>query len=1019
MIKPHHPRVYNIPSSSNFLGELVKSILSGSLLSIDGKPPDATSLAQWKILVPTRRAARALEQIFLDSIAQRALLLPQIRPIGDIDEDTLDIYNPPTTPEEIGLEPAISSLGREFLLIKLINEWATGAPHEPLAQEISISPNQSLNLARSLSRLIDDFEARNMSVGAVPSLYDLELAYHREAIVGFLNILIERYPARLKDLGFIGSIHRRNLLIQREARRLEECKSKSPIIAAGSTGSIEATAELLGIIARLENGAVVLPGLDTCMEKAGWEELANEKSAQAPGHAQYGMSKLLRSLGLSPDQIEVLPGLELNSQQTARVWLTSEIMRPAKIADRWYMTVRSGQQQISSGLEGIEFLEAETSREEAAELALRIRQELENADHTIALVTPDRELAARVRVELSRWGIEVDDSAGIPLARTPEGILLRLLLDVAKKPSDPVHWAALIHHPLALFTCNSLISQRASEIFDLAVLRFLQWRGDLEKLAISFENLPAAIENEPHAHPALRRLSAVEWEVFFVFTRSLIQIIAPLLALSNKGNLRIEDAIESIVHIFEQVAEPNHVWASESGNSLSESIIALRQEGHQLPLVSFEMCCDIIGDAISHLRVRPRAQGGSRLAILGLLEARLIRADLMILAGLNEQVWPAQPDPGPWLNRPMRTKLGLDLPEREIGLAGHDFAQGFGAPRVVLSWSRRLADAPATPSRWLLRLKMIVDAAAEKEPDEKLPPRLPMSLALDEVDKIEPATMPQPRPISRLTHISISKVEKLYRDPYTIYAQNILRLEPLPGFARRAGAGERGTLIHDVLSQFMSLYPAKLPDNIEEEFLRIGHSVYFHRLIDPDIRSFWWPRFKRIAAWLALNEPALRSGTESIFAECTGRIEFPVEGEPFVLAGRADRIDLLNEKTVRVVDYKTGVVPSGRQVEVGYAPQLTLEAAMIARGAFRDVPPLDASELVYIRLSGGEPAGDVKRIDLPNIKGLASQHWEMLLAKLTKLARREEAYRPWRQPQYESDISDYDHLSRRSEWSGK
>ncbi len=1009
------PHVFNIPASANFLVELARAILRGGFPAPDTPAPGPEDLARWTILVPTRRAARALQQIFLDNAGRKAVLLPRIRPIGDIDEDILDIYEPVAAADEAAIDPAISSLAREFLLVRLIEEWAGSTPSERLAQEIAASPIQALNLARSLAKLIDDFESRNLEFDLASTVYDIEIAQHREAIIGFLQIVTRTYPQWLHREGFIGAVKRRSLLITREAERLQANPPGHPFIAAGSTGSVAATAQLLNVIARLDQGTVVLPGLDRFMDEQSWETLGEESNAQGPAHPQYGMRQLLKSMGLLPAHVELLPGLVRRAEAEDRDWLASEVMRPAATADRWYRTIATNRHRIGNGLTGVEPMEAANPREEAAQIALRIRGELELPDRTVALVTPDRELALRVKGELSRWAIAADDSAGTSLTRTLEGSLFYLFLDLAGRPQNPVSWASLIHHPLTNFGGEAESARWAAAHFDLVFLRHGQWQGNLAQLVSGFDHIKDRTEGDRFAHPSIRRMTEDDWAALRRYAANLAHILTPLVRqTADNAATNLDIVTTFIVDVFEQCVSPADPWKSAAGESLSSCLIAILQEGHYFPETTFRRACLTLSDLIARPRVRTPMLGGARFAILGLLEARLIRADLMIVAGLNETVWPEQPDTGPWLNRPMRHKLGLESPEREIGLVAHDFIQAFGSPNVVLSWSKRRGDAPATPSRWLLRLDMLRKAAGME--DIKLNSWHAWSRELDQVDVSKPVKRPAPRPKARLAGISISQVEKLYRDPYAIYAAHLLDLKPLEGFASRAEASERGTLVHDALAQFIAAYPGALPADAEARLIEMGRGVFGERLVDPDIRAFWWPRFRRIAKWFIAEETILRVDALTIITERSGQLALSVAGEAFRLSGRADRIDVLHNRRVRVIDYKTGVVPSPKQVEEGYSPQLTLEAAMIARSGFRDIPAYPASELLYIKLSGGEPAGELKPVAVNMASALADRHLETLVAKLENLASGIEAYMPLRMPFSDNDVSDYDHLSRRAEW---
>jgi ATP-dependent helicase/nuclease subunit B len=1011
-------RVFTVPPSADFLAELARAVLRGGFPTPETPPPGPADLARWTILVPTRRAARALEQIFLDVTAARAMVLPAIRPIGDVDEDLLDIHEPPPSPAEIAIDPAISGLGRDFLLTSLLTEWANGMPGEPLAREIIDSPLQALNLARVLGRLVDDCEARGIELTAAVHHYQGELPVHREALLAFLDVLITRYPARLHEMSLIGAIRRRSRLIEMEAERLRRTSPAYPVIAAGSTGSIAATASLLRVIAGLDQGAVVLPGLDQDMDSIGWNSLGDPADPHAPAHPQFGMFHLLQGMGLERGQVKLLPGLTLSTLQRDRAWLVSEIMRPTATAEAWRDAMAENYPRVKSALSGVELLEAGSPRDEASQLALCIRAHLAEKDRTVALVTPDRELALRVRTELARWRIDADDSAGMSLARTPQGSLFTLLLALLDSPHDPGAWASLVHHPLARFGAGQSHSARAAVAFDLVLLRYRQWRGDVRALPGLLADARKDLAADRHAHAALKRLTVEDFGALESLVESVRAVLGPLLDLAGDGTTRpLRESADAVIEAYDSIVGPETAWSGFAGEGLSAALIAIRQEADLYPRSTFAKVVPILADIIRRGRVRTPLRGGARLAILGLLEARLVRADVTILAGLNEGTWPKQPDAGPWLNRPMRRDLGLDSPEREIGLAAHDFAEAFGAPRVVLSWSRRIAGAPATPSRWLLRLRMLMKAAGQDTVTDS--DWQSWAKAFDKAAEVTPASRPMPRPRVSISSISVSQVEKLYRDPYAIYAEKILGLAPLSSYAGRPEASERGLFVHAALEEFTRKFARAIPDDAVNELREIGLKIFGPRMRDPDISSFWWPRFCRIAAWFVEEDRRLRADVEACLVEKGGSLTLDVAGAGTRLSGRADRIDLLKDGTVRIIDYKTGTFPSPKQVMSGYAPQLPLEAALIGRGAFNDVPPRKTSSLLYMKLSGGDPPGKSNMLEVGPVMDLAEEHLQILATKLTQLFAGAEAWLPRRAMRSTRDISEYDHLSRFAEWGAR
>src|SRR5207244_1112292 len=170
--------------------------------------------------------------------------------------------------------------------------------------------------------------------------------------------------------------------------------------------------------------------------------------------------------------------------------------------------------------------------------------------------------------------------------------------------------------------------------------------------------------------------------------------------------------------------------------------------------------------------VRRPESASAQLHIYGQLEARLTQSDRVILGGLVEGVWPPAPQVDPWLNRPMRHELGLDLPERRIGLSAHDFAQLLGAEDVILSHAAKVGGAPAVASRFLHRLEAVAGEERWKTAKSAGDKYVRYAGAIDHPAEVKPIGQPQPRPAreTRPTKLSVTAIEDWLRDPYTIYA---------------------------------------------------------------------------------------------------------------------------------------------------------------------------------------------------------------------------------------------------------
>ncbi|HIC81590.1 MAG TPA: double-strand break repair protein AddB, partial [Kiloniellaceae bacterium] len=406
------------------------------------------------------------------------------------------------------------------------------------------------------------------------------------------------------------------------------------------------------------------------------------------------------------------------------------------------------------------------------------------------------------------------------------------------------------------------------------------------------------------------------------------------------------------------------LWVGEVGEAAALFSSELQEAAAAAPPLSPRRYPAALEALMAGRAVRPRFGLHPRIAILGPLEARLQHADVLVIGGLNEGTWPAEVEAGPWLSRPMQSAFGLPLPERRIGLAAHDFCQGFSAPRVYLTRAERVDGTPTVAARWLRRIDALCKGLA-----------LPVDLrgetvrlrawaeALDRPARVKPIEKPEPRPPlnARPRELSVTRVETWMRDPYALYAGEVLKLRPLDPLDADPGAAERGTLVHAALERFLRAYPDSLPDNAHDALIEIGAEVFEPIKAKPGAFAFWWPRFLRIAAWFVAAERERRGGLRQSFVEIAGSLTLAAPGGDFLLKAKADRVDVLHDGRLAIVDYKTGAPPTAKMVKAGFAPQLPLEAAIAQAGGFAGLPRAAVGELAFWRLSGGTPAATIER----------------------------------------------------------
>ncbi|MFL9823832.1 double-strand break repair protein AddB [Rhodoplanes sp. SY1] len=1059
MPKPPAPRVYTIPAAVPFLPTLAAALLEGRLVPGFSAAADPLALAGVTLYLPTRRACRTARDVFFAAMGRDGAVLPRIVALGDIDEDELAFSaagrgaeaagaDAAALPEALDLPPALPGLSRRLLLARLVLAWAKTLRRRTAEQAPVVvdTPAAALAMADQLARLIDDMTTRGVPWTALDTLVPEEHDRYWGLTLEFLAVAREAWPALLAERNTIEPAARRDLLIAAEAARIA-ARAEGPVIVAGSTGSMPATARFIATVARLPHGAVVLPGLDTALDDESWAAidgvadgsgLAPGRSGLGPepecGHPQFALHGLLAGLGLR--RADVVP-LGTPPRHDRGV-LLSEALRPAPTTHLWQRRLADADftGAVRDGMPGLSVIEAANAEEEALAIAVVLREALEEPGRTAALATPDRALARRVAAALGRWGVTVSDTGGQPLADAPAGVFARLAAETALGEVAPVPLLALLKHPLARLGRDAAEHARAVAALERAVLRGPRPRlgtaglaHALATIATEVAKLQAGEESTLHPADPRARLRAHELDAATALVARLTAALAPLEKLDSRkpqGLAALAAAHRAVIEaLSDDGAHGIVAFAGADGGALADTFDKLVDEAaaETFP-VATEDYAELFRTAVADRVVRPPPVAGARLHILGLLEARLVTVDRFVLGGLAEGVWPPAAASDPWLSRGMRHALGLDLPERRIGLSAHDFAQLAGsAPEVVMTRPGKVGGAPVAASRFLQRLAAVA-GPAWKDVVRRGEAYLDLARKLDRPDgPPKRVARPEPKPPRdvRPVSLSVTEIEHWLRDPYTIYAKHILRLSPLDPVDLPPGAKDRGIAIHAAIGTFCERYAAALPDDPLAALLEIGRQEFAKLDDTPEARAFWWPRFTEIARWFVRFERERRADGTVVTAEIKGELDIPLgEGRAFRLRARADRIERHPDGSFAILDFKTGAPPSSKQVRLGLSPQLTLEGAILRGGGFDGLPPgAGLDELAYVRLTGGDPAGECCPVDLETQSPDAAA--DAALGKLIGLVKKfddpETPYRSLVLSMWKSRYGTYDDLARVKEWS--
>lgn len=977
--QPIRAHVYNVPFGNDLCDATASLILQAGTA-------DPLSISSNILLLPNNRAAKAMSEAFVRQAAP-GLLLPRMVAVGDLalDEALGPLLDPVSTEDVVW--PVIGTIDRILLLAKLVSKY------RPDGQ--SISSAEALRLARNLSDMIDELEIEQVDFTRFAEVgIETDLAGHWQRSYGQLLEILPAYRAELSRRNLLGPAERRNLLLGRLEQRLNETPPAVPIIAAGITTSAKAIARLLRRVARLPKGIVILPGLDLDMDEGQWSALSHttdEEGERKPKrnievHPQFHLKHLLDQMGVDRSEVDIIPTATAPRAHNA---ITDIFCLPEQSAG--WRDLPAARKTMPH----VKLVEAVDSAEEAKAIAVHVRGALEQAGQRIAVITPDRELAVRIAAQLRRWGIEVDDSAGTPLLQTPHGTLALALVDAIANRFSATSLLAIAKHPLV----------RAGE-------RRLAWLESARALDNELRGPPEGIGLKAIMARLLAKRKKNEATIAWwsEFSRAL----EPLDAASHAAFSTLLEAIQNVASELTDGA----IWRGANGRELGriwEEIAScdLGAIGAADPAAVIAIFNELFSGAV----VRPPYGGHPRVAIYGLLEARLQQADIVICAGLNETTWPQIASPDPWLAPAIRRHLGLATLDRNIGLSAHDLATALGAKQVLLTRAKRDRSGPTVASRFLLRIKALL--AAQLVTDKEM---LTLAQQLDRpLETIPFAMRPEPLPNAeqRRVSLSITDFDQLKSDPYSFYAKRILGLRVLEPVDADPSYAWRGTLVHDILEKWF-----KDDGCAADKLIERADALLRDKSIDPLLRALWQPRIAAGLRWIAEETRRLlqEDGRTLVVAEESGTIE--LLGVP--VKGRADRIDRLADGSLVIIDYKTGVPPKPKQVIAGFALQLGLVGYMAEQAVIKGVSG-KAGRFEYWSLAKNKDRG-FGYVAVPTSAKPSDNKQNPEDFVGFAITQAEEALRAWIlgseaftakiHPEF-SNYGDYDQLMRLQEWNGR
>lgn len=874
--------IYNISAKESFVDVLAKHFLDRY-----GKKPE--ELSRILFLLPNRRACQNLADAFVKMHDGKAVMLPRMEPLADIEEDEIFLSGNGDILQK--LKPSIDNMERVLTFTRMIM-------HKNKYGIDDVSLAQAYSLAENLATLIDKVHSEELNIEKLKTIVPRVYSDYWDKTRKLLEIIMEYWPQILAERGLCDSVQRKKMLLKAELDYWQNLANRPKIVIAGTTAAFPYLKEAVKTVAEFDNGEVYLYGLDKYSDDEIWSNID-------VNHPQFELKELLEYLNISRDSI---PDLNTNPV-SVREKLISEIMRPAATTEKWRNL--SPEMFPQKEFDNIKLINCDDVRQEAATIALILRSTLETKEKTAALVTSDRNLSRRVISELKRWDINADDSAGQPLSLTPIGIYFRLIGEAVEQDTMSAVMAVM-KYP---FTACGMP------------------RGDFIKKAYALEK-------------TLRKeydLTEEQQTLLDEFERRL----QPLKELYENPQVDLHQMLITHIKVAESLADTDTksggkiIWKKDDGRAAAAFFADFVNKSENIEQIFTNDYLPFLTTVMTEQNVRMRYGYHPRIKILGPIEARLCNYDTVIIGEVNEGIWPKLPPEDMWMSRSMKKDFEMAPAERSIGVCAADFAHLMNAPKVYLTRAQKIDGEPGNKSRWWMRFETVLGAIfGDKNPEKKeekdikeyyafiyRQPFSPWAKNLERCDNPQPVDPPCPKPKLkyRPRELSASKIEILMRDPYSIYARYILNLKPLNPLDREKQAFDFGTIVHKVLEEFNNKYSGSdYPEDALEQLITAGLDKFSG--IDEKTMAFWKPKLEEIMNMVVNNERNYRNTVKKVHNEVHGEITFKGKEKPFVITCEADRVDETVSGGLNIIDYKTGHAGSTKELEEVTAPQLPVEA---------------------------------------------------------------------------------------------
>jgi ATP-dependent helicase/nuclease subunit B len=875
----YKPNIFNIPANYHFFESLFDWLQENF----------SDRLSEVKIFLPNRRSCRQLTQIFIEK--KLNAFLPKIKAISDLSyEDFFDLPADSETKniiDDLLQIKVISGIDHLFFLTKEIEKLSV------FGSEIEF--NQAFKISLILKDLFDEIERAEIDLKKLTEIDDSDLSSHRQLTLDFLkNFQVQIKNSLLKENIFFTTSYQ-NFIVEKFTELLQKNGSKTPLVIAGSTGSMSFGKKLIKAISQQKNGYVVLHSL-----------LADKKNFGAENHPQFFLNQLLGFLEIEKNSVKKIAKENFLLSSNNRLDLLSLLMLPSFESLKWqnvqaYLNEKTAIEDLEKNFK---LIETKNEIEEAKIIAL-ILAESTTQKKKSAVITNNRKLADLLKLELQKTSLPFNDTRNLGVFNSKLINFLLLILELIESEFNSHSLLATLKNPLCYHSQNKEIIAD----FEIKILRQERLKpgidGIKEKLKIvdqkELNNFFEDFCSKLIIHPKPVEGHDERYFNKFDMAKSLSSKIQDLIKITENLSkkswqklLEEEPAQIELFEFFEELKSQNNLKISDN-NFLAS-----------------------LKDLLTQISFFEKSDATSSIQILSTIEARLLNYDLVIIASLNEGEFP-EIETDNWLGKKIRKDLEIERSAKKTGQNAYDFCNYLSNQRIVLTRSEVRNGATLIASPFLLKFRTLCQKiGANLNSGEEYFNFLKNSQS-NESKLARQETNPKPKIEFRPKKLSITEISKLISDPYTIYAKKILELRELEKIDHESSYAEFGSFVHKALEDFI-----KNPH--QNDFLEKSEEIFTKYFFSEEAKLTWLPKFKNIFVdFLRKNEE---------FSDYKNYVEIPVKikiGENLI-SGKIDRLISNETGLVQIFDYKTGEIPTKKSVTSGAEPQLTIAMLAIVEG---------------------------------------------------------------------------------------